>query len=602
MTTTKIVRSVGFFAVCFLSLAAHAASSWHPVGGNLMTRWAKDVDPVQPWPEYPRPQMVRPHWQNLNGLWGYTITDKDAAVPSRDTGQILVPYPIESALSGVKQPLLPNQNLWYHRTFKRPPLAGGERLLLHFGAVDFETTAFVNGREVGRHAGGYQSFTFDITEASHSGSNNLRVKVWDPTDQGSKNPRGKQVLKPEGIVYTATSGIWQTVWLETVPAQSIDSLVLTPDVDHGALKILVRSNATQGYRVEASSGNAKIAGATNEVLTLEVPNPRLWSPSDPHLYDLDVRLLRNGRVVDKVRSYFGLRKIEIQKDAKGKQRIYLNGRYTYNLGVLDQGFWPDGLHSAPADAALEWDVATIKSMGFNTIRKHIKIEPARWYYYCDTLGIMVWQDMVPPGGNWADPEPTLEAKTQFEAEVRENLAQLHNYPSITTWVLFNEGWGDYDQDRLTQWLKDLDPSRLVNGHTGSVTLDKGSLASTDGTSGAATDMIDIHAYPGPAMLRRGNMNKAQVLGEYGGISVQVKDHMWAKPNWSYEESAPENLLARYKALVDSTVQLEADGLTASIYTQPFDVEIEQNGLVTYDREVIKIPVDEMRRINSALIH
>jgi beta-galactosidase/beta-glucuronidase len=586
----------------FLSNVHAEAQHWHLVQGNLTTRWSLEVDPARPLPEYPRPQMVRPRWQNLNGLWNFTLTDKDAATPSAFPRQILVPFPIESALSGVKEPLLPTQNLWYQRDFDRPPMKAGERLLLHFGAVDFEATAFVNGHEVGRHKGGYQNFTFDITQALKKGKNDLTVKVWDPTDQGRDNPRGKQALRPEDIFYTATSGIWQTVWLETVPATYIHSLILTPEVDHSLLRAQVESDAGEGYTVKVLSGKARVTGAPNEALSLTIPRPHLWSASDPYLYDLQVRLVKQGKVVDSVNSYFGMRKVEIKKDAQGKPRIYLNDRYTYNLGVLDQGYWPDGLYTAPTDAALKYDVETIKSMGFNTIRKHIKIEPARWYYYCDKLGLMVWQDMVPPAGKWNNGLPTQEARTQFEAEVKENIAQLHNVPSITTWVLFNESAGGYDQNRLEGWLKELDPSRLVNGHSGWVILSNGTTVELTGTIGAASDLTDIHSYPSPAIVYPLE-GKAAVLGEYGGLSVAVKDHMWidlsAKP-WAYEQLAAEELPSRYAALIEAQQKLKAEGLTASIYTQPFDVEIEQNGLITYDREVMKIPLEEIRRLNANL--
>lgn len=570
-----------------------------------MTRWAAQVDPAKPLPEYPRPQMVRAKWVNLNGLWNYAITGRDTAAPLSYMGQILVPYPLESALSGVKKPVSPSQNLWYQRTFAAPALKQGERLLLHFGAVDFEATVFVNEQEVGKHSGGYQNFSFDVTGALKSGKNDLKVKVWDPTDEGP-NPHGKQVLKPHGIMYTATSGIWQTVWLETVPAKSIDSLVLTPDVDNGALKIEVRSSgAAEGYAVAASAGQSSVRGAPNEVLSLKVPDPRLWSPADPHLYDLEVRLLKNGKAVDTVRSYFGMRKVELKKDAAGRQRIYLNNQYVYNLGVLDQGFWPDGLHTAPTDAALKSDVETIKSMGFNTIRKHIKREPARWYYHCDKLGMMVWQDMVQPG------QATPAARAQFEKEMLGNLQQLHNYPSITTWVLFNEGWYDFDQERLESEIKRLDPSRLLNGHSGSTMLVHASSVNTVAAPGRASDMIDLHSYPDPGIMRirnpeleAGNTEKALVLGEYGGVGVIVKDHIWidiAARGWGYGHAlAVEDLTARYGAMIDSLKKLEEQGLTGSIYTQPFDVESEQNGLVTYDREVMKIPVENLVRLHRGL--
>jgi hypothetical protein len=584
------------------------ATSWQPVVGNLMTRWAREVDPNNPWPDYPRPQMTRPDWQSLNGLWNYGITAKDAALPRHFAGRILVPFPIESALSGVKKSLLPDQTLWYERTFTVHRLRPDERLLLHFGAVDFDAVVFVNGQEIGRHTGGYQSFSFDITHAVQSGENRLLVKVWDPTDQGP-NPHGKQSLKPESAFYTATSGIWQTVWLEPVPAWSIDSLRLTPDVDRGLLKLEVVSHAPEGYTILASSGRLEAQGRPNEPFVLAIPNAHLWSPDDPYLYRLEVRLLHGTTVVDTVRSYFGMRKVEIKNDAGGRERIFLNGRYTYNLGVLDQGFWPDGLYTAPTDAALRADIETIKAMGFNTIRKHMKIEPERWYYHCDQLGMLVWQDMVSPGDFMRVLEQpgyvtSAAARTHFEAELTADIAQLHNHPSITTWVLFNEGWGDYDQDRLERRVMELDGSRLLNGHSGMLILSNGTQVEGVGSIGATSQLADIHSYPDPAIYLPKSISQALVLGEYGGISVVVPDHLWTNPgakNWSYDDSTLEALPKRYAGMLDSLRKLEKTGLSASIYTQPFDVEIERNGLVTYDREVMKIPRAEIQQMNTEFL-
>ena len=579
----------GVFFLCLLSLAAFSQSAWHMQPVPLQTRWAKDVSPSNALPDYPRPQMVRKQWQNLNGLWDYAITLKEAGKPAGFTGQILVPYPIESALSGIKKPLLPDQRLWYRRTFTHPALKSDERLLLHFGAVDWQANVYVNGKEVGIHKGGYQEFSFDITEALRASDNELVVRVWDPTDTGP-NPRGKQVLNPERIFYTASSGIWQTVWLETVPAVSIDSFELTPDVDSGSLHVKVNTNKdAEGYTVIATATSGKkpvgsISGRLGEELTLSVPNAHLWSPTDPFLYDLSVQLLKNGKPVDTVQSYFGMRKIEIKKDASGIDRIFLNNKYVYNLGVLDQGFWPDGLYTAPTDAALRFDVEAIKAMGFNTIRKHIKIEPARWYYWSDKLGMLVWQDMPQPGND------SVEAKNEFEAESAANVKQLHNYPSIVAWVLFNEGWGAYDQERLTKWLKKSDPSRLINGHTG-------------GGPGSwiASDITDIHAYPDPN-IAPAEVGKARALGGFGGIGVAVERHEWDDTSgWGYIKKSPAELAITYGWMMKHLKLYEEEGLSGSIYTEPFDVETEENGLMTYDREIIKIPLTNLRKINESLV-
>lgn len=594
---TRCLALIAFWSL-FLPLAH--AEAWHMQPVGLQTRWASQVSPTNAHPEYPRPQLVRPQWQNLNGLWNYAITANTAGPPRTYDGKILVPYPIESALSGVEKPLQPNQLLWYERSFAYAPRDRRHRTLLHFGAVDWRATVYVNGKEVGTHEGGYEHFTFDITDALNVGENELRVEVYDPTDQGP-NPHGKQTLRPAGIMYTATSGIWQTVWLETVPDTYIEGVTMTPDIDAGVLHLKVKASEEGrdlGTRVIARIGGKRVSSASGrpgEPIELPVPHEHLWSPDDPFLYDLDVELLKRGRVVDTVTSYFGMRKVEVKKDEKGFERIFLNHRYTYNLGTLDQGFWPDGIYTAPTDAASKFDIQAIKAMGFNTIRKHIKVEPDRWYYYCDKLGILVWQDMVNPGND------TPEGRHEFESEVNATVAQLRNHPSIITWVLFNEGWGAYDQARLTKWLKGLDPSRLVDGHTGE-NLYSGSPKELD-KKWPDSDLVDIHNYPPPAMPPR-LPGKASVLGEYGGIGVFIDGHIWndlAAAGWGYVKVTPDRLASKYAEMVDQLKAFEAQGLSGSIYTQPFDVEGEQNGLITYDRAVAKIPFEEVRRINSILV-
>jgi len=591
-------------AAAFVVAVAHAAQ-WHMQPIQIQTRWAASVDPAHVLPDYPRPQLVRQNWENLNGLWQYSITPKSAQIPTAFEGDILVPYPVESALSGVRRALKPDELLWYQRTFSARLSVGGERTLLHFGAVDFQATVYLNGRELGSHVGGYQSFAFDITDAVKGGNNTLLVKVFDPTDDGP-NPHGKQTLNPGGISYTATSGIWQTVWLERVPATYIDSLEVTSDVDNNQLHLAVTLHGEQdGYIVEAlvRAGNAVVAMQKlgKGVNVLPIRNPHLWSPEDPFLYDLQVRLLRGHRTVDEVQSYFGMRKVELRKDAAGFSRIFLNSRYTYNLGTLDQGFWPEGLYTAPTEAALEFDIDTLKSMGFNTIRKHIKVEPDRWYYHCDKVGMMVWQDMVPPAND------SPEARAEFETEVRENLAQLHNHPSITTWIVFNEGWGAYDQQRIEHLVKQLDPSRLLNGHSGASLIanagsEDGGTEETVGFAGESSDINDFHAYPDPA-LRVVNPKKAQVIGEYGGVGVAIDGHVWrpATQDWGYVKLSREELATKYEKMIGELKAFQARGLAGSIYTQPYDVETEVNGLMTYDREVIKIPVAEIKEMNRALV-
>jgi beta-galactosidase/beta-glucuronidase len=592
---TPSAKTLLLLALCTaFATDGYSQSSWQMQPVAIQTRWAKNVTPDNVLPEYPRPQMTRQQWVNLNGLWQYAITPKDASSPTTFDGNILVPFAVESALSGVKKPVLPTQRLWYKRSFNKPAIQEGERVLLHFGAVDWQTRVYVNNKEAGQHTGGYQNFSLDITALLKDGDNELLVDVYDPTDQGV-NPHGKQVLAPKGIRYTATTGIWQTVWLETVPAVYITDLVLTPDTDGGYLTLTVHTSGDTRFTIEAEASVAgkmsgSIKGAANQPLKLPLRNAHLWSPEDPFLYDLSVRLIENGAVKDKVSSYFGMRKIEIKKDNKGQERIFLNNKYTYNLGVLDQGFWPDGIYTAPTDEALRFDIAATKSMGFNTIRKHIKVEPARWYYYADKLGMLVWQDMV----TCASLETA--AKTAFETENEANVKQLYNHPSIICWVLFNEGWYSYDQARLTQWLRKKDPTRLINGHTGENYDKEGAQAVVNKWPGS--DLADVHDYPGPG-IAPAVPGKARVLGEWGGVGVPVKGHQWnAAAGWGYVKITPSEMIDKYSSMVKKLLQYEKDGQSGSIYTEPFDVEIEENGLITYDREVIKVPLEILRQIHA----
>jgi len=572
-------------------------STWQRKDLRLPTRWSNYVSPENALPEYPRPQMVRGSWMSLNGLWHYAITDTTTYRPNNYDGVILVPYPLESALSGVKRVLQPDEKLWYERTFNIREKKKGDRYLLHFGGVDFEATVYVNGKEAGRHKGGFQEFEFDVSQLVQNGNNEVMVVVLDPTDKGD-NPKGKQTLEPGGIMYTSTSGIWQTVWLEVVPTIYIENLALTPEVDSGILRIRVGANSHSSditFEANASSmGQAvsRVKGGVNGAYSLPIPHMHCWSPKDPFLYDLTVRLYNNGKMIDTVRSYFGMRKIEMKKDSLGVDRIYLNGNYLFNLGVLDQGFWPDGIYTAPTDDALKFDIEAIRSMGFNTIRKHIKIEPARWYYFCDKLGMLVWQDMPYPA-NLSE-----AARTEFEEETQQNIRQLHNHPSIICWVLFNEGWNSYDQKRLTEWVKQMDPTRLIDGHTGeNYCRDCPQKTSEKWVS---SDMSDIHDYPGPG-IAPALPGKARVLGEWGGVKAVTPGHEWdPKKGWGYIQSPPGELARKYEFLIRHLKLYEEEGLGASIFTQPFDVEIEENGLMTYDREVMKIPMETIRRINALI--
>lgn len=560
---------------------------------KLKTRWAKDVRPDNVLPEYPRPQMVRSKWINLNGLWNYEITDKNSGRPEKYNKTILVPYPIESALSGVKKELLPSQKLWYKRTFIQKT-EKGNKLLVHFGAVDWEASVYVNGKEIGVHKGGYQNFSFDITDALKDGENELIVGVYDPTDQGI-NPHGKQVLNPQNIYYTANSGIWQTVWLESVPYTYIDNLILTPNIDSSHLQILVNTNKNlKDFTVEAvSNKGSSVKGKPGKLMLLPVRQPHLWSPDDPYLYGLTVKLLYKGKIIDTVSSYFGMRKIEVKKDDEGIERLFLNNKYTFHLGVLDQGYWPEGIYTAPTDEALRFDIIAIKNMGFNTIRKHIKIEPARWYYHADKLGMLVWQDMVTCAGS------DSQSHDEFEKENTENLAQLHNFPSIVIWVLFNEGWNRYDQQKLTEWMKQTDPSRVINGHTGE-NYDRTAPKDLN-DKWVLSDLTDIHDYPGPGIPPY-IPGKARVLGEWGGVRVPTLNHQWDEDNgWGYVQTKAVDFARQYQFMIKHLKVYEEEGLSGSIYTEPFDVETEENGLMTYDREIIKIAPEQLRQFNKILL-
>lgn len=585
--------------LCVVGVYSGAAQQpWQPATLKLPTRWSSEVSPQNALKEYPRPQMMRQQWRNLNGLWDYAITDTASGVPRRYNGQILVPYPLESALSGVQKRLSAAQYLWYRKTIPYAPDVT-KKTLLHFGAVDNVATVYVNGKKVGRHEGGYTEFTFEITSALINGDNEIVVKVYDPTDQGVW-PHGKQVTDPANIYYTPTSGIWQTVWLEEVPFHYIKALTLTPDIDLKILRVKVDAPAGYSVRLTALDNRKEVSAVkANPAAVIELPlyDSKLWSPSNPFLYDLKVELFNGKKVVDEVTSYFGMRKVSVGKDSAGFYRIFLNNQYVYNLGTLDQGFWPDGLYTAPTDEALRFDIEAIKAMGFNTIRKHIKVEPARWYYHADKIGMLVWQDFVNP--NQSLPEGS---KPAFEKQLNETITQLYNHPSITTWVLFNEKWGQYDQRRLTEMVKRKDPWRLLNAHSGELLWVNEQLRSPSPNAWVSSDIADVHSYPDP-MNAPPKEGRVQILGEFGGIGVFIPDHQWlSNKSWGYVQVTPAQLLGKYAIMNQQLQLLEREGLAGSIYTQPYDVEGEENGIMTYDREVIKIPLDSLRRIHAHLVN
>lgn len=573
------------------------AADWAQAESPLSTRWAKEVSPENALPEYPRPQFVRDRWVNLNGLWDYAITGVDVDKPRTLDGEILVPFAIESSLSGVGKSVQPDQALWYHRRFETPKLNDGERLLLHFGAVDWETTVWVNGQHVGQHRGCFDPFSFDITDALADGdSQQIAIRVWDPTDTGDQ-PRGKQVLRPGGIFYTAVTGIWQTVWLEPVPAAHIRSLKVVPDIDNSTVSVTVDASARERVAIEVRDDGKTIAsarGSGGETITLPIPDAKLWAPASPHLYDLEVDL-ESG---DDVSSYFGMRKIAVGRDDDGALRMFLNNKPLFQYGPLDQGWWPDGLYTAPTDEALKFDIEVTRELGFNMARKHTKVEPARWYYWADKLGLLVWQDMptfMARGqdhhvrkGQEQDARLAAQTRMQFHTELRAMIDGLHNHPSIVVWVPFNEGWGQHRTNEILQWTKQYDPTRLVDGPSGWEDRGWG-------------DLKDMHNYPGPGMFPAMD-DRVSVLGEFGGLGLPLEGHLWqADRNWGYRTlKTREQLAAGYERLVTQLHRLIGKGLAAAVYTQTTDVEIEVNGLLTYDRQIVKIDPQQLKAWHSKL--
>ncbi len=542
---------------------------------HLQTRWAAQVKPDHVLPEYPRPQMARPKWTNLNGPWGYAITAADAPRPASFDGRILVPFPVESQLSGAGAWVAPDQRLWYRRTFAAPARGTADRVLLNFGAVDWEAAVYMNGALAGEHRGGYDPFTIDITNRLRGdGDQELVVAVRDATDDGQQ-PRGKQVRRPRGIYYTAVTGIWQTVWLETVPAWHVSGLRIDPDLDRGVVSVSVgtEGRAASGGRVSISvlDGARVIAQGEGPTAAIAIPSPHAWSPTDPFLYGIRVRL-DSG---DEVESYFGMRSIAVKSDTSGARRMFLNGKPLFQFGLLDQGWWPDGLYTAPTDEALAFDIQKTKELGFNVIRKHVKVEPARWYYHADRLGMLVWQDM--PSGN----NKGADAEENFARELKAEIDNLRNHPSIVMWVPFNEGWGQHATEKYVSWLKAYDTTRLVDNTSG-------------WTDAKVGDVVDLHSYPGPAMPPL-EPARAATLGEFGGLGLPTEGHTWLdRGNWGYRSfTSLADLNAAYRDLLAQLRLHIGDGLSSAIYTQTTDVEVEVNGVMTYDRAVTKLDADSI---------
>ena len=600
-----MTRTVATLLVILFGSPTIALAGWQPVEGQLLTRWAKDVSAEHVHSEYPRPQLMRQNWMNLNGLWDYAVCPKEADRPEKFEGQILVPYPIESALSGVKRAVGTTKRLWYRRTFKAPALVDGGRLLLHFGAVDWHAVIWVNGTKVGEHRGGYDPFTLDITESLvQADMQELVVSVWDPTDAGYQ-PRGKQVSEPRGIWYTSVTGIWRTVWLEPAPRTHIAALKIVPDLARNSVAVTVQADGpTDGLQAKVtvlsvSKGDEKTKvsaisgkGLPGAPITLALADAKLWSPAEPWLYDCEISLMRGSTVVDRATSYFGMRSIAVGKGDGGFQRLLLNGKSLFQFGPLDQGWWPDGLYTAPTDEALRYDLEMTKRLGFNMIRKHVKVEPARWYYHCDRLGLLVWQDMPNGDGHIGRDKPDLvrtpESAENYRREYRAMIDSLHNHPCIVSWVPFNEGWGQFATNEILAWTKRYDPTRLVDSPSG--WADRGT-----------GDMNDIHRYPGPAMPEL-EKKRAAVLGEFGGLGLPIEGHLWwNKRNWGYRTyKTRAELQQHYEQLIARLRPLIGSGLAAAVYTQTTDVEGEVNGLMTYDRALVKHDIDRLAKLHAKL--
>lgn len=599
------MRNRILFLLILLSFETIASAQWKPVGDKIKTKWADAIDPANVLPEYPRPIMERSSWKNLNGLWQYAITEIDKPAPTKFDGDILVPFAVESSLSGVGKKVGDNKVLWYQCHFDVSSNWKNQNVLLHFGAVDWKTDVWVNDIKVGEHTGGFTPFSFDVTAAlNKKGSNKLVVKVWDPTDRGHQ-PRGKQVNNPYGIWYTPVTGIWQTVWLEPVPQNHISNLRITPDIDKNILSIdasISNPSIHNLVDIKVYDGTRMIAqGKSINGRAIEIAMPedvKLWSPFSPFLYTLKVSLLADGKLQDEVSSYAAMRKYSMKRDHSGIMRLQLNNKDLFQFGPLDQGWWPDGLYTAPTDEALKYDLIKTKDFGYNMVRKHIKVEPARWYTYCDQLGIIVWQDM--PSGDkspeWqnrkyfegTEMKRSAESEAHYRKEWKEIMDYLYSYPCISTWVPFNEAWGQFKTQEIVEWTKQYDPTRLVNPASG-------------GNHYTCGDMLDLHNYPAPEMYLF-DAQRVNVLGEYGGIGLVLKGHIWEPDrNWGYVQfESSEQVTDEYEKYANQLINLIDKGFSAAVYTQTTDVEIEVNGLMTYDRKVIKLNEKRLKEINNRI--
>jgi len=594
------MKRIIFFAGV-ISLTLNAFGQWTPAGDKIKTQWAEKIDPNRVLPEYPRPLMERQDWQNLNGLWDYAILPAGQTEPTQFDGKILVPFAVESSLSGVMKRVGEKNELWYKRTFTVPSAWKGKNILLHFGAVDWKAEIWINDVKVGEHTGGYAPFCFDITPFLSAGVQKLVVKVWDGTDTGFQ-PRGKQVNNPNSIWYTPVTGIWQTVWLEPVNEKYIARVQSVPKIDNNMLTVNVDAKNTLAadiIEVKVTDGSTVVASAkaaTGQTLDLIIPGAKLWSPESPFLYGMEITLFSKGKAVDVVKSYCAMRKISTRRDANGIVRMQLNNRDYFHFGPLDQGWWPDGLYTAPTDEALAYDIQKTKDFGFNMIRKHVKVEPARWYTHCDRIGILVWQDM--PNGDrspqWltnrifdgTELKRSTESEANYRKEWKEIMDLVYSNPSVVVWVPFNEAWGQFKTVEIVEWTKAYDPSRLVNPASGGNHYNTG-------------DILDIHNYPDPKLYLY-DAQRVTVLGEYGGIGLPMEGHLWQTDrNWGYIQfKNSKEVTDEYIKYAEILKKLIKVGFSGAVYTQTTDVEGEVNGLMTYDRKVNKLEEDRLRKINT----
>lgn len=594
-------------AIAALAVAATATAQWKIAGDLIRTKWAEEINPDKVLQEYPRPKLQREQWLCLNGLWDYSITPASDPKPELAQGKILVPFPVESALSGVMREVTPKDAVWYDRDFTVPAAWKGKNVLLNFGAVDWKADVYVNGVMVLSHTGGYTPFSVDITDALLKGTKqHLTVRVWDPSNL-EDYPCGKQRFNPHGIWYTPVSGIWQTVWIEPVASQNhIEEVLSQSNLRRGEVTLQINAANNTGTVDVQVLENGKCVLSTsarpNMPFALGLEKMHLWDTEDPFLYTVKATLRYGDKCIDSVESYMAIREFTSQPDKTGNHRIFLNGKPLFLYGPLDQGWWPDGLYTAPSDEALLYDVEMTKKFGFNSIRKHIKVEPDRWYYHCDRLGMVVWQDM-PSICNWdgaywgrnimnggTDRKFPQYTKDNFYKEWGEIISALRFHPSIGIWVPFNEAWSQFDTEYTAEWTKAQDPTRLVNAASG-------------GNLRECGDIIDIHNYPAPALPVK-SAERITVLGEYGGIGRPVKDHLWwnDKRNWGYVQfSSLEAVTDEYVKYAKMIIPFIPQGMSAAIYTQTTDVEGEVNGLMTYDRKVIKLDVDRVAEVNREVI-